>query len=1022
MDLHYNAFISYRHHPEDIKVAETIHRSLERYRVPKALKKEGKSIERIFRDKEELPITSSLTDTITMALRNSDYQIVICSTHLKGSYWVQREIETFLQTHTKDKILTVLVDGDNPYDVIPEILTYEEVVDPATGETFREPIEPLSCDWRLPKREAMKKELPRLAAVLLGCSYDDLIQRQKQYRQRRLLTGISVGMAASLALAGYFMYTSIQIQENLNQSLRNQSQHLASTAQEKFDSGDRLTAISLALAGLPQDGDRPYVAAAQRSLNNALMLYEDEGDLISVAAFDAESTISDFVVSDDGKLIYILDNQYTFTAWDTVTFQKLSTVSLGGGRMLSDVRMFTDNNGNLLTFGGANGTMLMSHSSNGTLLWQLDDIEDFVFCQGKNTLLALRRVNTDELYSIPECYELLYVDPVDGKLLKDPMVAFYYKDMSSPFFAADTYYEDQPVAFNGYKNDCYCILVFDPIKQAAQKVLTYDSFFYGATATEDNLLYVQVTENEDITNGRLSNYYFYTEARSYLYCFDMNTGKQKWRTDITSYNYSEANTVAPIPNSDRLFCQYGSAFLQIDSKTGEILAQCHSTNTPLTIQMRETSAWVLFNNGCAGSYTFASNQLGYIQYMENGLVMGHNNQGIYVLPQLSSTILLYRSTNDDSYEVFSGEYEDYIDQIRIHGDTLIYYGSGHLSSMDPTSRTLVWTKEIGYSYLLLNYNSDGTKLYLYKNKCVYELDVSTGDMTEWAPLASEEFNGYGLYYECVASNEDTFCCMMYPYGSTECFIVFADLVTQEVVMLPIGLDAKTTDWNAYGQTPVIWEITNEHVLFFAGTSTLYRYDRAAQTTSLVTDRCVSDAVYLKDAENDCMYIRTTDGILITDSLCTEVGTIPMVDFFPVSMFRLDDLLLVLGSDGMVHRYDSDGNHLGRTALSVYSSFYSECNNIHYQNVPVTWAVTPDNELVVNVFRMGNIINMESWELTCDVAHLVIYHPETDSYICQSSDQFFAYKRLSLAETMDLAKDVLNGFELSDEKKTYYGLS
>ena len=123
MDLHYNAFISYRHHPEDIKVAETIHRSLERFKVPKALKQQGKSIERIFRDKEELPITSSLTDTITMALRNSDYQIVICSTHLKDSYWVQREIETFLQTHTKDKVLTVLVDGDNPYDVIPEILT-----------------------------------------------------------------------------------------------------------------------------------------------------------------------------------------------------------------------------------------------------------------------------------------------------------------------------------------------------------------------------------------------------------------------------------------------------------------------------------------------------------------------------------------------------------------------------------------------------------------------------------------------------------------------------------------------------------------------------------------------------------------------------------------------------------------------------------------------------------------------------------------------------------------------------------
>lgn len=44
MAIHYNAFISYRHHPEDIKVAEQIQRYLERYRVPKAIRKQGKKL------------------------------------------------------------------------------------------------------------------------------------------------------------------------------------------------------------------------------------------------------------------------------------------------------------------------------------------------------------------------------------------------------------------------------------------------------------------------------------------------------------------------------------------------------------------------------------------------------------------------------------------------------------------------------------------------------------------------------------------------------------------------------------------------------------------------------------------------------------------------------------------------------------------------------------------------------------------------------------------------------------------
>ena len=49
MDIHYNAFISYRHHPADIKVAEQIHRGLEHYRIPKALKQKTSGKMRLFR-------------------------------------------------------------------------------------------------------------------------------------------------------------------------------------------------------------------------------------------------------------------------------------------------------------------------------------------------------------------------------------------------------------------------------------------------------------------------------------------------------------------------------------------------------------------------------------------------------------------------------------------------------------------------------------------------------------------------------------------------------------------------------------------------------------------------------------------------------------------------------------------------------------------------------------------------------------------------------------------------------------
>ena len=257
MSIHYNAFISYRHHPEDIRVATQIHRALERFHVPKALRKKAKLPMRLFRDKDELPITSNLTGDIFEALKNSDYLIVICSVHTKESMWVQREIETFLQTHPRERVLTVLVNGE-PYEVIPEILLYQDVTDPDTGETVRQPVEPLSCDWRMGHRKALKEELPRLAAALLHCGYDELRQRQKQYRMKQLITVFSVALAASLALSAYFLYTTItirnaniRIQENLNQALRNQSRFLATAPEERLEKGDRLTALALLQEALP---------------------------------------------------------------------------------------------------------------------------------------------------------------------------------------------------------------------------------------------------------------------------------------------------------------------------------------------------------------------------------------------------------------------------------------------------------------------------------------------------------------------------------------------------------------------------------------------------------------------------------------------------------------------------------------------------------------------------------------------------------------------------------------------------
>lgn len=68
-EYRYDAFISYRHLEPDSFVAENVHKLLENYKIPRKLRKSlgNRKINRIFRDKEELPLTDNLNDQILEA-------------------------------------------------------------------------------------------------------------------------------------------------------------------------------------------------------------------------------------------------------------------------------------------------------------------------------------------------------------------------------------------------------------------------------------------------------------------------------------------------------------------------------------------------------------------------------------------------------------------------------------------------------------------------------------------------------------------------------------------------------------------------------------------------------------------------------------------------------------------------------------------------------------------------------------------------------------------------------------------
>lgn len=373
----YDAFISYRHTPLDMEVAKKLHRSLENYHIPAAVQKRTgkKKINRVFRDQEELPIGSDLDDKISSALQESEYLIVICSPDTPGSYWVCKEIETFIRMHDREHVLAVLISGE-PYESFPAQIMVDDKGNP---------VEPLAADIRgTDHRERNKKfntEFLRLAAPLIGCSYDDLRQRHREQKIRKMITAVSAAFlliaAAGTAfgiyqsviarqmemmaeertelaekmteLAGEKTKLAADILEEYRDKQINQSRFYASEALSLLEEGDRRAAVLVAAEGLPsENNDRPYVPEAEYALSKALFAYANGSDLEFDRLLEHDVNLDSCHLSRDGDKLVSIDIGNSVYVWDCSDWSLLTKITSetdANGNMEKVCAAYTDQSG-----------------------------------------------------------------------------------------------------------------------------------------------------------------------------------------------------------------------------------------------------------------------------------------------------------------------------------------------------------------------------------------------------------------------------------------------------------------------------------------------------------------------------------------------------------------------------------------------------------------------------------------------------------------------------------------------------
>ncbi len=269
----YTAFISYRHQSPDQEIAQKLHTLIENYNIPSSLKKSLGIFKmgRVFRDQEELPLSSNLGEDIRQALDNSEWLICICSPRYLESKWCLEEVDYFISLGRRDKILAILVEAE-PTDSFPLSLRFEEV----DGKTVER--EPLAADVRATSlNESLKKlnnEKHRILAPMLNVNYDDLKQRDRIRKNKIRLAVVSSVIALLSVFLLYVVIKNKQISDERNAALIAESKWLAQSANQALDNGDKNLSLLLSLEALPKDAekpDRPIVNEAISSLYNGLI-------------------------------------------------------------------------------------------------------------------------------------------------------------------------------------------------------------------------------------------------------------------------------------------------------------------------------------------------------------------------------------------------------------------------------------------------------------------------------------------------------------------------------------------------------------------------------------------------------------------------------------------------------------------------------------------------------------------------------------------------------------------------------
>jgi hypothetical protein len=598
----YDAFISYRHSELDKFVATTLQRKLEAFSLPKGVtsKTKKKRIERVFRDQDELPLSSNLSEPIHLALNNTDFLIVICTPRLPESKWCEEEISTFIKLYGREKILAVLAEGE-PSESFPPLLTgedYEETLPDGTRVTKHRSFEPLAADVRGKNNKEVRKKLDdavlRIAASIFELNYDDLKQRHRERRIRRMFSVISSVAAAFMLFSAVciglmikimnqsnmIMEQNTEIKEQSNEisqknalinqqyeeAARNLSRLTAADSINLLKKGRKLDALYMLRQVIPDstsDTSKPYTPEAEAALVDALDVYAPLSELTISNTYVSEYEIKTFSFSPNDTRVLTVDSGNNVKVYD-----------IESGRLLFSEQcesLFSDSNKKAAFCGN---DYLVVSESDGIHKYSISDGKDILLDSPKTPGEALEG-NVIKANNRNTPYAFLISDMEDVFVLDDTGKSVYSFSLSDYSGSSNLTTLGEYSATNDGKymafeiisalDDTVTILAINMETNEIILKETYTTFSINNILFDDHTLYYYVA------GTGLSGTDSPKDYNHSCYSFDCDSKKVNWKSDKTDY----ANKIVVSGNKKLVFLSGYAGITSLDYNTGKIITSDH---------------------------------------------------------------------------------------------------------------------------------------------------------------------------------------------------------------------------------------------------------------------------------------------------------------------------------------------------------------------------------------------------------------------------------------------------------------